>query len=77
MPFGNAVSGPAFGVLNELLGIVRGTDGIARQTRYETYSYHQVVQEEQETHQQMRWQLRWQISQEVILQERYHSNVTK
>ena len=36
MPFGNAVSGPAFGVLNELLGIVRGTDGIARQTRYET-----------------------------------------
>ena len=35
MPFGNAVSGPAFGVLNELLGIVRGTDGIARQTRYE------------------------------------------
>ena len=36
MPFGNAVSGPAFGVLNELLGIVRGTDGIARTTRYET-----------------------------------------
>ena len=36
MPFGNAVSGPAFGVLNELLGIVRGTDCIARQTRYET-----------------------------------------
>ena len=36
MPFGNAVSGPAFGVLNELLGVIRGTDGIARQTRYET-----------------------------------------
>ena len=35
MPFGNAVSGPAFGVLNELLGIVRGTDGIARSARYE------------------------------------------
>ena len=35
MPFGNAVSGPAFGVLNELLGIVRGTDGIARSSRYE------------------------------------------
>ena len=48
--------GSAFGVLNELLGIVRGTDGIARQTRYELYSYHQVVEEEQETHQQMRWQ---------------------
>ena len=35
MPFGNSVSGPAFGVLNELLGVVRGTDGIARSTRYE------------------------------------------
>ena len=44
-----------FGVLNELLGIVRGTDGIARQTRYEVYFYHQVVREEQK-HQQMRWQ---------------------
>jgi hypothetical protein len=35
MAFGNAVTGTAFGVLNEILGLVRGTDGIARQTRYE------------------------------------------
>ena len=35
-PFGNAVSGPAFGVLNELLGLMRGTDGgIAKPSRYE------------------------------------------
>ena len=35
MAFGNAVTGTAFGVLNEILGLVRGTDGIAKQTRYE------------------------------------------
>ena len=35
MAFGNAVTGTAFGVLNEVLGLVRGTDGIAKQTRYE------------------------------------------
>jgi hypothetical protein len=35
MAFGNAVTGTAFGVLNEILGLVRGTDGVARQTRYE------------------------------------------
>ena len=35
-PFGNAVSGPAFGVLNELLGLMRGADGgIAKPSRYE------------------------------------------
>ena len=35
-PFGNAVSGPAFGVLNELLGLMRGGDGgIAKPSRYE------------------------------------------
>ena len=35
-PFGNAVSGPAFGVLNELLGLMRGSDGgIAKPSRYE------------------------------------------
>ena len=34
-PFGNAVSGPAFGVLNELLGLMRGADGgIAKPSRY-------------------------------------------
>ena len=33
MAFGNAVTGTAFGVLNEILGLVRGTDGIAKQTR--------------------------------------------
>ena len=35
MAFGNAVTGTAFGVLNEILGLVRGTDGVAKQTRYE------------------------------------------
>ena len=34
-PFGNAVSGPAFGVLNELLGLIRSGDGIAKSARYE------------------------------------------
>ena len=34
-PFGNAVSGPAFGVLNELLGLIRSGDGIAKTARYE------------------------------------------
>ena len=41
-PFGNAVSGPAFGVLNELLGLMRGADGgIAKPSRYEVIFYHQ------------------------------------
>ncbi len=34
-PFGNAVSGTAFAVLNEILGNYHGDDGIARPTRYE------------------------------------------
>ena len=40
MAFGNAVTGTAFGVLNEILGLVRGTDGIAKQTRYEVILIH-------------------------------------
>ena len=28
-PFGNAVSGPAFGLLNEFVGLMRGKDGYA------------------------------------------------
>ena len=34
-PFGSAVEGPAFGVLNEVLGTYRSKDGIARPSRYE------------------------------------------
>ncbi len=34
-PFGNAASGPAFGLLNEVLGEYRSRDGIARPSRYE------------------------------------------
>ena len=34
-PFGSAVEGPAFGVLNEVLGTYRSKDGIARPARYE------------------------------------------
>lgn len=36
MAFGNAVTGAAFGVLNELLGLMRSSDGIAKPARYET-----------------------------------------
>ena len=36
MAFGNAVTGVAFGVLNELLGLVRNGNGIAKSSRYET-----------------------------------------
>ena len=35
MAFGNAVTGAAFGVLNELLGLIRSADGIAKSARYE------------------------------------------
>ena len=34
-PFGSAVEGPAFGLLNEILGTYRSRDGIARPARYE------------------------------------------
>ena len=34
-PFGNAVSGAAFGTLNEVIGLYRSKDGIARPSRYE------------------------------------------
>ena len=34
-PFGSAVEGPAFGVVNEVLGTYRSKDGIARPARYE------------------------------------------
>ncbi len=34
-PFGNAASGPAFGLLNEVLSEFRSRDGIARPARYE------------------------------------------
>jgi len=34
-PFGNAASGPAFAVLNELLGTYHSSDGIAKPSRYE------------------------------------------
>ena len=34
-PFGNAASGPAFAVLNEILGTYHSSDGIARPSRYE------------------------------------------
>ena len=34
-PFGNAASGPAFGLLNEVLSEFRSKDGIARPARYE------------------------------------------
>tara|TARA_B100001996_G_scaffold382640_1_gene375037 strand:- start:2065 stop:2787 length:723 start_codon:yes stop_codon:yes gene_type:complete len=36
MAFANSVSGPAFAILNELLGTYRSGDGIARPSRYET-----------------------------------------
>lgn len=35
MPFGNAVTGTAFGVLNEFIGLLRSDDGYARNNRYE------------------------------------------
>ena len=34
-PFGNAASGPAFAVLNEILGTYHSKDGVARPSRYE------------------------------------------
>ena len=34
-PFGSAVSGAAFGTLNEVIGLYRSKDGIARPSRYE------------------------------------------
>ena len=34
-PFGNAVSGPAFGVLNEFIGLMNSTDGYAKNNRFE------------------------------------------
>ena len=34
-PFGNAVSGPAFGLLNEFVGLMRGKDGYAKNNRFE------------------------------------------
>ena len=34
-PFGSAVSGAAFGTLNEVIGLYRGKDGIASPSRYE------------------------------------------
>ena len=34
-PFGSAVEGPAFGVLNDVLSGMRSKDGIARPARYE------------------------------------------
>ena len=35
MALGNAVNGFAFGVLNELIGLMRSDEGIARPSRYE------------------------------------------
>ena len=34
-PFGNAVSGPAFGVLNEFIGLMRSDNGYAKNNRFE------------------------------------------
>ena len=35
MALGNAVNGFAFGVLNELIGLMRSDEGIAKSSRYE------------------------------------------
>ena len=72
MPFGNAVSGPAFGVLNELLGIVRGTDGIARSSRYEVLCLPPSGARGTRNAPVNAWQVKWLHSQEVMLQERCH-----